>query len=644
MATVSEILQKSFNIKIFSLNRIKYEELWEDALNYVRQTYRGLSEEYNSSSPFSQLLSVILHLGRMVIYYIEDAINGLNINTAWRPDQIRGIASLTGHDPGRAISARAAVRLTYNGSSTELDNQVVYIPDKIRLQNILTNMTYILMLGGNTVRMTLKGGNYINANIVQGRIAMQQGTSNGETMQSFNFAERNYATIDQYYVYVYVNGEPWKTVSSFLDLGYEEHACVVRTGQSGGIDVFFGNGDFGAIPPNGATILCEYIINSGDGGNFAKDIINTSNYWEFEDKGYLADGSEVDLTSIINVTCLTDAILGVPTESIALTQRIAPYASRSMVLANAINYKYFLEKMRMFSVVDVIQGYNTMDDKNAELDYQNAQLNYYKVKTQYENAMNLYGKESDVASQLSVELNLASKQLSQKLTVLENAKMDDNTVYLFLIPNISQRVQSSENYFTCDIERVFKLTEEEKYNILNLIDMSGQSIISVENRIMNALYPKFVINISIRMWRGYEYENVYSNIIDKLSTYFINSLRRDRIPVSDIIGLCESISGIDSVSVYFDADPNNKSLYGNDFDGIDDFGDIILERYIVNRLGEKVIVRDLYPIFRGGFTSKDGVEYSEIQQRDVLSAINVSVTGISSQNLQTNIENKLLSK
>ena len=101
-------------------------------------------------------------------------------------------------------------------------------------------------------------------------------------------------------------------------------------------------------------------------------------------------------------------------------------------------------------MVDVIQGYNTADDKDAELNYQNAQYRYAEIKNQYMNAINLYGKNSDMASQLSEQLATASKKLKQTLTVLENSKMDDNTVYLFLIPDISSRIGQNDNYFTCD--------------------------------------------------------------------------------------------------------------------------------------------------------------------------------------------------
>ena len=75
-----------YDLKIFKLNRLKYEELWSDAITWVKKTYNTTAEQFTMASPFAQLLSVILHLGRMVFYYIEHAITGLNIKTAFRPD------------------------------------------------------------------------------------------------------------------------------------------------------------------------------------------------------------------------------------------------------------------------------------------------------------------------------------------------------------------------------------------------------------------------------------------------------------------------------------------------------------------------------------------------------------------------------
>jgi hypothetical protein len=39
--------------KIFKLNRIRYEELWQDCLSYIKQTYNAVNQEFNTASPFA---------------------------------------------------------------------------------------------------------------------------------------------------------------------------------------------------------------------------------------------------------------------------------------------------------------------------------------------------------------------------------------------------------------------------------------------------------------------------------------------------------------------------------------------------------------------------------------------------------------
>ena len=209
------------NKKIFSLNRIKYKELWDDALNYIKQTYKDNSAVFTNSSPFSQLLSVILHLGRLILFYIEDSISGQNLSTAYRPDQIRGLAQLTGHDAGRSIGARGSVRLTYNNTS-DYEGQIIYIPNKLSISNKINGYNYILCFSSEAGKLTLSNSNFIDCNIVQGSIKMQQATGAGVPLQSFNFTERRYQNIDQYFINVYVDGEFWPSKSSLLDMGFDE--------------------------------------------------------------------------------------------------------------------------------------------------------------------------------------------------------------------------------------------------------------------------------------------------------------------------------------------------------------------------------------------------------------------------------------
>ena len=77
----------------------------------------------------------------------------------------------------------------------------------------------------------------------------------GDPLQSFNFQNKKGATIDNYFISLYVDGTKWQIVDSILDMTLEQQAAMVKTGQTGGIDIFFGNGYNGAVPRLGATIL-----------------------------------------------------------------------------------------------------------------------------------------------------------------------------------------------------------------------------------------------------------------------------------------------------------------------------------------------------------------------------------------------------
>lgn len=632
-----------YDLKIFKLNRLRYEELWADAINWVKKTYNATDEQFTMASPFAQLLSVILHLGRMIFYYIEDSITGLNIKTAYRPDQIRGLAQLTGHNSARPISSRAAIRISYkNTGDMNYTGKVCFIPNKTKIQSTLNGCSYIILFNADTAKITMNAGNYVDANIIQGNLKYQRATGTGEALQSFNFNERNYTEIEEYFINVYVNGERWDIVNSMLDMGYNQKCVMVRTGQTGGVDVFFGNGDMGAIPSDGANILIEYVVSDGIVGNLGKDYSNSSDQaWIIDGNGYLNNGETISLNDNFTVRLKTDLIFGSASENITLTQMIAPHASRSFVLANETNYKYFFKRMNMFSTIEIVKGYASQEaNAQANILYSKAQLDYSKKFDEWQQAVSQYGESSNEAQDLytQVEASLNAMQTAQQK--VDDTDMNDNTVYILLIPDISKRLSSTSNYFTCD-ESLFTLSDDEQYNILQLIENSGQKIITMENRLLSPKTPRFAINANAKIWEGYNIESVYSDCLAKLSEYFIKSERKDMIPLSDIIALLEAVEGIDSIKVWFDADVNNEDIYGkSDFYGIDESGDIILTRTYTNSMGSTRQVRDILPLFRGGFTSPTGIEYSDVQSNDYNSAFNLNLISYT-QNTRLSLENPI---
>lgn len=616
-----------YDLKIFKLNRLKYEELWSDAVTWVKKTYNTTSEQFTMASPFAQLLSVILHLGRMVFYYIEDAITGLNIKTAYRPDQIRGLARLSGHNAGRAIAARGAVKIMYvDTGNIDLNGQVCFIPNRTKILSAFGGLTYTILFGADTAQITMTAGNFVEATIIQGVLKYQAATASGGSLQSYNFTERNYAEIDEYFINVYVNGELWDKVDSLIDMGFNQKACMVKTGINGGIDIVFGNGTMGKMPMQGSTIYVEYVVTDGVTGNLPKDVVNSDTYFEIQGVGYTKDGQEVSLNDNFKIICQTNIIFGSDQEDIQLTQLIAPHASRSFVLANEINYRYFFKRMNQFSTIEIIKGY-TQKEANymAHLNYDVYNTMYKNTFKEWQETVSVYGEQSNEALQIYEQLqDILSKRDFAKQQI-EDTDFADNTVYILLIPDLRKRISTTSNYFTAD-ESLFTLSEDEQQNIINLIDNSGQRIITVENKLLKPKCPRFAVNAQVKIWEGYNIQSIYASCLNALSNYFIQFDRNDIIPVSDIIALFESIDGIDSVNVWFDADVENQNIYSiRNFYGIDDYGDILLTRTYQDINGNTKNVRDILPIIRGGFTSPDGTSYSNVQSFDSLSAFNLTL-------------------
>ena len=237
-------------------------------------------------------------------------------------------------------------------------------------------------------------------------------------------------------------------------------------------------------------------------------------------------------------------------------------------------------------------------------------------------------------------MNVAAGIMVNAQQNVEDTNLSDNTVYILLIPDMSKRISKGMNYFNCS-ERLFTLSDDEQSNILSFIENSGQKIITMENRLLQPKIVRFCVNVNMKIWEGYNRQSVYTDCLNKLSDYFINFTRKDIVPVSDIVAIFEGTEGVDSVQVWFDADVNNQDVYGKPgFYGIDEYGDVVLTRNYVTSSGMTKKVRDILPLFRGGFTSPKGIEYSEVQSAEYNSAFNMNVTAYT-HNTKLSLENPI---
>lgn len=507
-------------LEIFKYNRIRFDQLYEDVRSYMTIKFMQVGEIFSPASAYGQLLYVILDLARLMFYYIEDSITELNINTAGRNESVLSWARLAGHNPTRAIAASGTLVLSYNGATIDMYGNTVIIPNFTKLVEENTGLPYVITTNTEEVRLNLSGKNIVEVKVTQGEFESQTLTASGNSLQSYNVKPKKGTMIDNFIYKIYVNNEVWRNYDSLYDIPYEGKGVVVKTGIDTGIDIFFGNKYFGAVPDLGSSIRVEYLVSAGDAGNILLDEIPN---FVFDDDGFDLAGGEVDLNKIVKIGIGKPISFGSDAEPIFLTRVLAPKTSRAYTLINTDSYVYFLEKYNFFSVID---AFNTFDDNDVE---------------------------------------------------------DDNVVYLFLIPDVNKRKASNANYYTIP-QKLFLLTDDEKERIYNMIEESGQKTMNTVLKIVDPIIKKYIVNINVRGYQGYSKDNIRQNIISKTSDYFLKNRRRDKIPTSDLVSVVESVEGVDSVNIWFMSEENESyhavpANKDSTLDiGLDEFGDIVIGR------------------------------------------------------------------
>ncbi len=579
-------------------DKLTYTSLVNQTNDYLVTTYNRFRDSFTPASPFGQILQVLQNLTQLVFFYIEDALVELNIYTAFKEKSIYGLARLAGHNPTRAIAARGSFQLSIKpGAQSEVQSPWVIVNNNTKLTNLNTGLTYLMKVDNvqGQVKIDLTTNDIYKFRVVQGEVQQQAAISNGRPLQSYNFTSDQMMDNDQ--VEVYVNGEQYAIVDSLYDMTNDEKACIVKTGINDGIDVYFGNEDFGTIPGDGYNITVQYLVTAGIPGNlYAKsDIL----MWKFNDKGSSNIGEEIDLNEVFNVGIDQPFVLGAPGEDLDLTRLIAPKTSRALVLANPDNYVAFLSRFDY----SYVNAYTTFDDNYID---------------------------------------------------------DDNVVYLFIIPNVQSRLSKDTDYYTTD-ESNFFLTSGETTALYKYIQQSGRQIVSTELSIVEPTITKYALNIVLRIFDGTDIDTLRADILALLAEYFLRVQRRDKIPKSDIIAMIETVSGVDSVNIDFVSEQQETAIRNGFYWKNETIKDPIrlievtkrvkvpLEQdtegnYIppnpalgLDKFGDIEIGLNQLPLIRGGWKDRNSVEYKVDIKPENISSVNIMVDEVLSDDLSAKI-------
>jgi len=336
---------------------IRFTKIKEEIETFLTEEYNKASLLFSAASPYGQILAVLENLHQLSFLYLKNAINqfDLSLPNSMNERVIRNAAIFAGHIPSRSISATGTLQLTLKPAvdlETEIAGGRITIKNRIQLKNKTNGLEYAVNLGKDRVTHRVSPNYTFFMSVIQGTWKFSRETGSGKPLQTFEIVELGLRDIENFNVEVVVNGEYWTLKRHMYDMIPDEKAVVVRTGFNGGINVIFGNGGFGMMPPLGAEIVIYYLVTDGEDGNIFR---RTFNDWTFIGDVTDSTGATVDIEKCFDVSIYTDINFGAPGESFLFTKQMLPMVSNNAVLALPQHFVYEIKKLGVFSHREPLQ-------------------------------------------------------------------------------------------------------------------------------------------------------------------------------------------------------------------------------------------------------------------------------------------------
>lgn len=553
---------------------IRFSSIKNEIENFLKAEYNKASILFSNASPYGQILGVLENLHQLSFLYLKNSINALDVTAPNNNNAriIKNAAISAGHIPGRAISSTGTLRFSVKTDidlEKELPGGKITFYNRLTIKNKTNSLLYSFNIGTEKVTHKITPNYKFFVPIIQGKWQSKFYSGTGEPLQTLSSNEAGQKEIENFNVEVLVNGDMWTLKKSIYDMIPEEQAVVVRTGFDGGVDIIFGNGGFGMMPPIGSSIKLSYLQTDGSIGNIFR---RTLNDWTFVDSALDGNGQTVDMDKIFNIEIYNDITFGADGEDIKFTRSILPIASNNFVLALPQQYAYEIKKLGVFSHV--------------------------------------------------------------------NAYEKSGTIFVSVVPNINLFKNQNANYFNMDKD-AFTLDAYEKSKVDNYLRTSGVIQLTRKYKIVNPKLSHYVMNVFVMPYSDASDDSVNAQILDKVSEYFLNLSRMDRIPKLDIIRELSSISDIHSVDIQFICKKNedyHKTKMLEMQNQLSRFAETGVARQLPDYnpaeslgldplLGDILFEPDEIPIIRGGWRNRDGAFYSDDIDSNGLKSVNIVKKG-----------------
>ena len=334
-------------MNIFTLMGMQFQKWEAQVRDYLSKAFSDNGTRYGSNTIFGQLINVLGSTAQNIMSYIEDAFTEHNKYTASRKRSIYGLAALSGYEPSLGNAAVCEVQLSFLPSNDT--SQSAIIPDKTPVTCSQNGLSYNILLPQEAIVMNMSNDNSNRSvMMVEGSFETQSFVSEGGKLYSINV--RFQGDCDVQFTEVRVNNELWERSASLYDMDADAKQYVIKTSMVSGFDLVFGNNVHGRALKSDDDVKVTYLLHSGELGNINP---NQDVEFTFEEPlvngiGEPIDGNEVILITLTNKDSVNS---GTYSESAEKIKELIGFNSRSLVLADAKNFKQYFSR---FSFV----GYN----------------------------------------------------------------------------------------------------------------------------------------------------------------------------------------------------------------------------------------------------------------------------------------------
>jgi len=462
---------------------ITFTTIKNEIETFLKEEYGKASILFTAASPYGQILSVIENLHQLSFLYLKNTLAQFDLSNidSVNPRIIRNAAIFAGHNPTRGISSSGT--LVFNiKPEVDLEKEIpggrIIIYNRSGILNKTNSLNYSLNLGNEKISHIITKNYKFYIPIIQGIWKSKTYTGSGEILQTIFVSEMGNKDIENFNVEVSVNGEVWTVKKHLYDMLPDEKAVVIKSGFDSGIDIIFGNKNFGMVPPVGSVIKVNYLQTDGISGNIFR---RTSNDWTFIDDIFDSKGGVIDVEKIFDIGIYTDINFGANAENSEFTKSLLPFSSNNYVLATAKQYAYEIKKLGVFSHVNAYEKNGTIFItatpninlfKNQSSNYFSMDISAFSLDTYEKSKIDKYLKTSGVI-QLTKKYKITNPKLSfysVNIFYISYSNATDDSIYAQIISVLS-------DYFL-NLNRIDRIPKSEiiKNLITNIGDLHSVDI------------------------------------------------------------------------------------------------------------------------------------------------------------------------